>query len=211
MCGEPRGGWLEGKNRPPPARRGGGLRGRGGGAPRAPPPPPHPPPPSSTARAAMPAPPREPGARARRAAWWAGAACALLLTATLLCLEDFRASVQQVAVVVVGADPAAAAAAPGGLAGAVRPPSAVRCQRLALPARFHNESQGPYNPAAVRHPATGEWLAVLTYDEARLLLFPLIITVKAHPIATRERRRGRDRAPRRPDLIGFERWCWGRI
>jgi len=53
----------------------------------------------------------------------------------------------------------------GTISGFVRPASAVRCNRISLPARFYNESTGPYNPAAVRHPTSGEWYLFHTYDE----------------------------------------------
>lgn len=84
----------------------------------------------------------------------------LMLGVSLLFLEDIRISVKKV---LIGAVPQPIVRAT--ISGTVLPASAVRCNRLALPASFYNESQGPYNPAAVRHPITGEWLLVYTYDE----------------------------------------------
>lgn len=43
--------------------------------------------------------------------------------------------------------------------------SSRTCSRFKLPIKYINESQGPYNPAAVRLPDTGEWFAVFTMDE----------------------------------------------
>ena len=42
-----------------------------------------------------------------------------------------------------------------------------RCNRVDVPLRFANSTQGPYNPAAVQSPQTGEWLLFLTLDEVR--------------------------------------------
>lgn len=39
------------------------------------------------------------------------------------------------------------------------------CNRIHLPSHYVNETQGPYNPAAIRVPGTGEWLAVFRLDE----------------------------------------------
>ena len=49
----------------------------------------------------------------------------------------------------------------------VTPASSVRCNRIQLPARLQNATTGPYNPAAARHPVTGEWLLLHTLDEVR--------------------------------------------
>ncbi len=84
----------------------------------------------------------------------------LMLGVSLLFLEDLRISVKKV---LVGASPQSNFRVT--ISGTVLPASAVRCNRLALPASFYNESQGPYNPAAVRHPISGEWLLVYTFDE----------------------------------------------
>ncbi len=94
----------------------------------------------------------------------------LMLAISLMFLEDLRVSVKQVLVGTVVQTTFRAT-----ISGTVLPASAVRCNRLALPASYYNESQGPYNPAAVRHPISGEWLLVYTYDEVgpmpqRLLL-----------------------------------------
>ena len=51
------------------------------------------------------------------------------------------------------------------ISGLVQPASAVRCNRITLPSQYYNESTGPYNPAAVRHPTSGEWYLFHTYDE----------------------------------------------
>ena len=51
------------------------------------------------------------------------------------------------------------------ISGLVQPASAVRCNRITLPPQYYNESTGPYNPAAVRHPTSGEWYLFHTYDE----------------------------------------------
>ena len=40
-----------------------------------------------------------------------------------------------------------------------------RCNRVDLPSKFTNNTQGPYNPAGVRSPHTGEWLLFFTLDE----------------------------------------------
>jgi hypothetical protein len=84
----------------------------------------------------------------------------LMLGVSLLFLEDLRVSVQKV---LIGSGSQTSFRAT--ISGTVLPASAVRCNRLALPASYYNESQGPYNPAAVRHPISGEWLLVYTFDE----------------------------------------------
>ena len=56
-----------------------------------------------------------------------------------------------------------------GISATVTPASSVRCNRIKLPARLHNATTGPYNPAAARHPVTGEWLMLHTLDEVRAL------------------------------------------
>ena len=43
--------------------------------------------------------------------------------------------------------------------------TARRCSRVDLPSQFANSTQGPYNPAGVRSPQTGEWLLFFTLDE----------------------------------------------
>lgn len=46
------------------------------------------------------------------------------------------------------------------------PPHSSRiCNRIKLPLRYTNESQGPYNPAAIRLPSSGRWYTILTLDE----------------------------------------------
>jgi hypothetical protein len=85
----------------------------------------------------------------------------LMLAASLMFLEDLRMSVRQA---LIGKGPL------GGyreatISGSVLPASAVMCNRIALAPSYYNESQGPYNPAAIRHPVTGEWLLVYTFDE----------------------------------------------
>ncbi|KAK9834907.1 hypothetical protein WJX81_007705 [Elliptochloris bilobata] len=73
----------------------------------------------------------------------------------------------------------------GGLAGAtsqkadsisvtVTPASSVRCNRISLPARFYNATTSPYNPAATRHPVTGEWLLLHTLDEVTFTLSDMV-------------------------------------
>ena len=47
----------------------------------------------------------------------------------------------------------------------VKPASSVRCNRISLPARLCNATTAPYNPAAMRHPASGNWFLVHNYDE----------------------------------------------
>ena len=84
----------------------------------------------------------------------------LMLGVSLLFLEDLRVSLRQV---LTGTS--AASGVRMTISGTVQPASALRCNRLSLPASFYNESQGPYNPAAVRHPVTREWLLLYTYDE----------------------------------------------
>ena len=39
------------------------------------------------------------------------------------------------------------------------------CNRVDVPSHFANSTQGPYNPAAVKSPQTGEWLVFFTLDE----------------------------------------------
>lgn len=84
----------------------------------------------------------------------------------LLSLEDFRTGVQHV-VISVPLGSVGVAGKTSALSGTVTPASAVRCNRIQLPERYYNESQGPYNPAAIRHPVTKEWLVVFTFDEVR--------------------------------------------
>ena len=43
--------------------------------------------------------------------------------------------------------------------------SARLCNRIDPGPKYVNETQGPYNPAAVRHPRTGEWHLFFTMDE----------------------------------------------
>lgn len=90
----------------------------------------------------------------------------LMLSASLIFLEDVRVSLRQV---LVGNGQQNSFPKPT-ISGSVLPASAVRCNRIQLPAAYYNESQGPYNPAAIRHPLTGEWLLVYTYDEVPLCL-----------------------------------------
>jgi hypothetical protein len=96
----------------------------------------------------------------------------LMISVSLLFLEDLRISIRKVLIGSSAHDSFRAT-----ISGTVLPASAVRCNRLNLPAMYYNESQGPYNPAAVRHPATGEWLLLYTYDEVCfcLLGFGLIV------------------------------------
>ena len=86
----------------------------------------------------------------------------LMLGVSLLFLEDLRVSLRQV----LTGSSAASGLRPT-ISGTVQPASALRCNRLSLPASYYNESQGPYNPAAVRHPVSREWLLLYTYDEVR--------------------------------------------
>ena len=90
----------------------------------------------------------------------------LMLAASLMFLEDLRASLHQV---LTGASHLSGSRE-STISGSVLPASAVKCNRIALAASYYNESQGPYNPAAIRHPVTGEWLMVYTYDEVLLPL-----------------------------------------
>lgn len=46
----------------------------------------------------------------------------------------------------------------------VTPASSVRCNRISLPARFYNATTAPYNPAAMRHPVSGDWFLMHTFD-----------------------------------------------
>ena len=68
-----------------------------------------------------------------------------------------------------------------GVSATVTPASSVRCNRIELPARHHNATTGPYNPAAARHPVTGEWLLLHTLDEVRALLFEQHLVLGAQP------------------------------
>ena len=86
----------------------------------------------------------------------------LMLGWSLLFLEDLRVSLRQI----LTGSTASFGSRPT-ISGMVQPASALRCNRLSLPASYYNESQGPYNPAAVRHPVTREWLLLYTYDEVR--------------------------------------------
>lgn len=45
--------------------------------------------------------------------------------------------------------------------------SSRTCNRMKVPPQYINETQGPYNPAAVRDPSTGKWHAIMTLDEVR--------------------------------------------
>ena len=45
--------------------------------------------------------------------------------------------------------------------------SSRMCNRIKVAPHFRNETQGPYNPAAIYHPSTGVWHAVMTLDEVR--------------------------------------------
>lgn len=47
----------------------------------------------------------------------------------------------------------------------VTPASSVRCNRINLPARLYNATTAPYNPAATRHPVSGNWFLVHNFDE----------------------------------------------
>lgn len=55
------------------------------------------------------------------------------------------------------------------ISASVRPASSVRCNRIALPPMWYNASAAPYNPAAARHPTTGEWFLLHVMDQARPL------------------------------------------
>lgn len=90
----------------------------------------------------------------------------LMLAASLIFLEDVRVSLRQV---LTGTGTQSSFPKPT-ISGSVQPASAVRCNRIELPAAYYNDSQGPYNPAAIRHTLTGEWLLVYTYDEVPLCL-----------------------------------------
>ena len=87
--------------------------------------------------------------------------CFCLLVLSLLCLEDFRSHLKS--------RPSKAYNHPSerevGISRTVSVPSAVRCTRINLPRRYYNSTSAPYNPGAVRHPRSGEWLLVFTYDE----------------------------------------------
>jgi hypothetical protein len=91
--------------------------------------------------------------------------CLALLGLSLMCLEDVRSHMRT--------RPSTAYSHPAdGKTGISRTlpesvSSSVLCERIELPFEFFNSSTGPYNPGAVRHPGTGEWVLVFTYDEAR--------------------------------------------
>lgn len=53
--------------------------------------------------------------------------------------------------------------APGHTAAHVQ--SARLCNRIDPGPKYVNETQGPYNPAAVKNPKTGEWYLFFTMDE----------------------------------------------
>jgi hypothetical protein len=53
------------------------------------------------------------------------------------------------------------------ISASVTPASSVRCNRIRLPAQFYNDTTSPYNPAAMRHPSTGMWYLLHTFDEVR--------------------------------------------
>ncbi len=53
------------------------------------------------------------------------------------------------------------------ISASVTPASSVRCNRIRLPAHFYNDTTSPYNPAAMRHPSTGVWYLLHTFDEVR--------------------------------------------
>jgi hypothetical protein len=55
------------------------------------------------------------------------------------------------------------------ISASVRPASGVRCNRITLPPMWYYASAAPYNPAAARHPATGEWYLLHVIDQARPL------------------------------------------
>ena len=86
----------------------------------------------------------------------------LMLGVSLLFLEDLRVSLRQV----LTGSSSLSGLRPT-ISGTVQPASALRCNRLSLPASYYNESQGPYNPAAIKHPVSREWLLLYTYDEVR--------------------------------------------
>ena len=43
--------------------------------------------------------------------------------------------------------------------------SSRTCNRMKLPLHYMNGTQGPYNPAAIRLPSTGDWLAFFRIEE----------------------------------------------
>ena len=45
------------------------------------------------------------------------------------------------------------------------PASSVRCNRISLPAHLSNATSAPYNPAAMRHPVSGDWYLLHSVDE----------------------------------------------
>ncbi len=45
--------------------------------------------------------------------------------------------------------------------------SSRTCNRIVLPAHLSNDTQGPYNPAAVRDPSTGDWITIFRIEEVR--------------------------------------------
>ena len=93
----------------------------------------------------------------KRAALLVGVAAALLLT-ILACWRHVEGSAH-------GFVNGSASRSQVGVSATVTPASSVRCSRIKLPARLHNSTTGPYNPAAARHPVTGEWLLLHTLDE----------------------------------------------
>jgi hypothetical protein len=91
--------------------------------------------------------------------------CLALLGLSLMCLEDVRSHMRT-------RPSTAYSHLADGKTGISRTlpesvSSSVLCERIELPFEFFNSSTGPYNPGAVRHPGTGEWVLVFTYDEAR--------------------------------------------
>ena len=58
---------------------------------------------------------------------------------------------------------------PAATLASARVQSARLCNRIDLPRQWLNETQGPYNPAAIRHPKTGEWLLFFRIEEVRAL------------------------------------------
>ena len=98
----------------------------------------------------------------RRAALLVGVAAATLWT-VLACWRHVEGSIH-------GFVNDSAGRSQPGVSATVTPASSVRCNRIKLPARLHNDTTGPYNPAAARHPVTGEWLLLHTLDEVRALL-----------------------------------------
>lgn len=56
------------------------------------------------------------------------------------------------------------------ISASVQPASSLRCNRIVLPPKWYNATAAPYNPAAARHPRTGEWYLLHVADQARLCL-----------------------------------------